>query len=228
MNTETQIQTPPPPSLAMLAKTTVVAVVVAGVILITLVLPAEYAIDPLGTGRRLGLTEIASPKPAVVEVVKPAGGPMVPTQKGPIGEYPAEFKLDVAEIVLEPYEYVEYKYGLEKGATMLYSWQASAGVKHDFHGERGVDVTDNGPEEESFDKQDRQQSAGSYTAPFSGIHGWYWENPGGETIRIRLTTSGFYTSAVEIRSDRTRTPHTLRPLESLSAAPNASASTAKR
>ena len=23
--------------------------------------------------------------------------------------------------------------------------------------------------------------SGSFTAPFSGIHGWYWENPGGES-----------------------------------------------
>jgi hypothetical protein len=62
------------------------------------------------------------------------------------------------------------------------------------------------------------------TAPFTGIHGWYWENPGGSPITIHLASSGFYGSAVEIRSDRTRHPRTLRTVETLSAAPAASGS----
>ena len=33
-----------------------------------MVLPAEYGIDPLGTGRWLGLTEIASPTVTAVEI----------------------------------------------------------------------------------------------------------------------------------------------------------------
>jgi hypothetical protein len=223
MTSHTEPQTLAAPSLSRLAKTTAVALVVAGAILITLVLPAEYAIDPVGTGRWLGLTQIAAPTVNAVEVAKPEGAPLVPTQNGPIGEYPREFKFDVFEIVLGPYEYVEYKYQLEKGATMLYSWSANAGVVHDLHGERTSDATDGGPAEESFDKNDRRQSTGSYTAPFSGIHGWYWENPGGDTIKIRLTSAGFYTSAIEIRSDRTRQTRSLQPLESLPAVPNTAA-----
>ena len=74
---------------------------------------------------------------------------------------------------------------------------------HDMHGERAAGAAE-GPAEESFDKQNRRQANGSLTAPFTGIHGWYWENPGAETITVRLTSAGYYTSAVEIRSDRTR------------------------
>lgn len=223
MNSQRELQTLEAPPLTQLAKTTAVALVVAGVILITIVIPAEYAIDPLGTGNWLGLTQIAVPPVAAVELVKTEGAPLAPTQNGPIGEYPREFKLDVFEIVLGPYEYVEYKYQLEKGATMLYSWTANAGVVHDFHGERAKDATDGGPPEESFDNNARGQSTGSYSAPFSGIHGWYWENPGAETITIRLTSAGFYAAAIEIRSDRTRQTRALRALESLSATPNTSA-----
>lgn len=207
------MQTPTPPSLSTLAKTTVIALVVAGVLLVTLVLPAEYAIDPIGTGRWLGLTEIASPSLTPVEVVSLDGAALVPVQNGPVGEYPAEFKFDVFEITLQPYEYVEYKYRLEPGATMLYSWTANAPVIHDFHGER---VGGAEPAEESFDKQDRRQASGSLTAPFTGIHGWYWENPGGEPVTIRLISSGYYSSALEIRSDRTRRTRNLRALETLS------------
>jgi hypothetical protein len=69
-----------------------------------------------------------------------------------------------------------------------------------------------GPAEESFDKSARKQSSGAYTAPFSGIHGWFWEIPGGTPIKIHLASAGFYTSAVEIRSNRRRYPHAPQPL----------------
>jgi hypothetical protein len=216
MTSHIDLQTPAAPSLSTLAKTTGIALVVAGVLLVTLVLPAEYGIDPVGTGRWLGLTEIASPSLRPVEAVRPAGAVLAPVQNGPLGEYPAAFKFDVFEIALGPYEYVEYKYRLEQGATMLYSWTATAPLLQDFHGEREGAASGGAPIEESFDKQDRRQASGSLTAPFSGIHGWYWENPGGETITIRLTTAGFYSSAVEIRSDRTRRQRNLRLLDTLS------------
>lgn len=213
MISSTQAPAPVPPSLSRLGRTTAVALVVAAVILVTAVLPAEYGVDPTGTGRVLGLTAIASPPVAPVELVRPADA-LTPTQKGPLGIYPAEFKFDVYEIALAPYEYVEYKYRLEKDATMLYSWSATGPLVHDFHGERAVGAGD-APAEQSFDKEDRRQASGSLTAPFAGIHGWYWENPGAETITIRLTSAGYYTSAVEIRSDRTRQTRTLRTLETL-------------
>ena len=228
MTSHTEAHTPAPPSLSTLAKTTAIAVVAAGALLVTIVLPAEYAIDPIGTGRWLGLTEIASPSLTPVEAVSPDAAVLAPVQHGPVGEYPAEFKLDVFEITLQPYEYVEYKYHLEQGATMLYSWTATAAVIHDLHGERASGAGNDGPTEESFDKQDRRQASGSFAAPFAGIHGWYWENPGGEPVTIRLTSSGFYGSAVEIRSDRTRRTRNLRPLETLSPLPEESAGTSGR
>jgi len=214
MTSSTPLQTAAAPSLATLARTTVVALVVAAVILVTIVLPAEYAIDPVGTGHWLGLTEIASPTLVPVDIGSPKGAALAPVQSGPVGVYPAEFQFDVFEIALAPYEYVEYKYQLEKGATMLFSWAANAAVVHDFHGERAAGAGE-GPAEESFDKQNRRQANGSLTAPFSGIHGWYWENPGAETITVRLTSAGYYTSAVEIRSDRSRRARSLKPLETL-------------
>ena len=215
MNRTDDVRTLAAPSLARLIKTTIAALVAAGIILAAFVLPAEYAIDPLGTGRLLGLTRIAAPPLAPADVPPADGVALAPVMRGPIGEYPGGFKLDVFTIELAPYEYVEYKYRLEKGATMLYSWTATGGVVHDFHGER-ASTADGGPSEESFDKQDRRQASASFSAPFSGIHGWYWENPSGEPIKIQLTSAGFYTSAVEIRSDRSRRTPPLRTLDSLS------------
>ncbi|MCV6602671.1 MAG: transmembrane anchor protein, partial [Cohaesibacter sp.] len=50
------------PSTAKLIKSTIVAAVCAGAILVTVILPAEYAIDPTGVGRIIGLTEMGEIK----------------------------------------------------------------------------------------------------------------------------------------------------------------------
>ncbi len=50
------------PSARALVRSTVIAVVVAGTLLLTAVLPAEYGIDPTGVGRVLGLTQMGEIK----------------------------------------------------------------------------------------------------------------------------------------------------------------------
>jgi hypothetical protein len=50
------------PSTAKLVKSTVIAAAAAAVILVTVVLPAEYAIDPTGIGRALQLTQMGEIK----------------------------------------------------------------------------------------------------------------------------------------------------------------------
>ena len=46
----------PLPTTGRLLKSTLVAAAIAGALLVTAVLPAEYGIDPTGIGRALGLT----------------------------------------------------------------------------------------------------------------------------------------------------------------------------
>ena len=53
------MDTPAPPSRRRILTATAVAFVTAVVVLVTAVLPAEYGIDPLGTGKMLGLTALA-------------------------------------------------------------------------------------------------------------------------------------------------------------------------
>jgi hypothetical protein len=208
----------PAPPLARLAKTTVIAVAVAAILIVTFVLPAEYAIDPLGTGRLLGLTAIASPPEQVVDneaLANPESALLTPIPRGPVGEYPRPFKLDVYEVVLAPKQTIEYKYHLEKGATMFYTWTATSPVIYDFHGERSGLVSEGGPSSESYDKQTRGRSSGSFTAPFVGIHGWYWENVGSAPVTVRLTSAGFYNSAVIIEPNGTRQLRDLQSLDTL-------------
>lgn len=55
------------PSTAKLLRSTLLAAVIASVLLVTVVLPAEYAIDPTGAGRVLGLTQMGEIKTQLAE-----------------------------------------------------------------------------------------------------------------------------------------------------------------
>lgn len=50
------------PTSAQLVKSTIIAIITAAIILVTIVLPSEYAIDPTGIGRMLKLTEMGEIK----------------------------------------------------------------------------------------------------------------------------------------------------------------------
>lgn len=191
------------PSLRTLARTTAAAIVVAAAILVTIVLPAEYGVDPLGTGEKLGLTVMSRVR--VQPITLPAGeAGLKPVASGPaLNQYGVPFKTDSITFTLGPYDYIEYKYALQEGAQMQFAWQASAPVIHDFHGER-----ENG-EAMSFDKSNKQEANGAFAAPFAGIHGWYWENPGDGTVTVTLKSSGYYANSTEFRSDKTTQQHTL-------------------
>lgn len=51
-----------PSSPRRLARSTLIALLVATLLLVTVVLPAEYGIDPTGLGRALGLTQMGEIK----------------------------------------------------------------------------------------------------------------------------------------------------------------------
>ncbi|RCS21305.1 hypothetical protein DUT91_25065, partial [Phyllobacterium salinisoli] len=55
------------PSSAQLLRSTIIAMISAAAILVTVVLPAEYAIDPTGIGRALGLVEMGEIKAQLAE-----------------------------------------------------------------------------------------------------------------------------------------------------------------
>lgn len=204
------------PATGTLVKASAAALVVATILLVTVVFPAEYGIDPLGTGDALGLSALSGGTTAEEPVPSPDGTKMAPVQEGSVALYPAGVKVDSREIVLGPYEYVEYKYHLERGATMLFSWRASGDVMHDFHGD--PEGQSSSTAARSFDARPRRQADGSFVAPFTGIHGWFWENLGGDTMSVRVTTAGFYTSAHQFRFDRTRVARDVRALDTITPA----------
>ena len=111
---------------------------------------------------------------------------------------PATYNQEAIDITLEPGEGMEYKYRLDPGGTLLFSWTSNAPVHYELHSE-----PDGAPRgfSESYDTQDdRNEAHGSFAARFAGIHGWYWENRTEGKVTIKLTTAGFYSESLEFRS----------------------------
>ena len=187
---ETKIEAP---SSAALAKATTIALVIALLLLFTVVLPAEYGYDPLHTGTKLGLTGIAQ---AGDTKAKPAGAVPAPVVSGVFTPQPKIYKVDSEDFDLRPGEGVEMKYHMQKGAGMVYGWKADAKLLYEFHGE--PDQKPNKDYFESYeldDKAGKDSSYGSFTAPSTGIHGWFWQNNGTKDVKFHLTVAGFFDSA---------------------------------
>jgi len=174
------------------------ALLVAGVLLVTVILPAEYAIDPLGTGARLGLLQLGETgkQVAALEAGKGTAAGGVPI----LAPQETTFTQETVTFQLKPKEGMEYKYRLEKGESLLYSWSSSAPMNTEFHAE-----PDGAPRgyAQSYEKKDGMTGAsGTLTAPFAGIHGWYWQNTTDQDQAVTLSSAGYYNLAHEFRTDQ--------------------------
>ncbi|HET9947869.1 MAG TPA: hypothetical protein VFQ22_02970 [Longimicrobiales bacterium] len=181
------LEPPPPPSRRKLLLATAGALVLAAVLLVTVVLPAEYDIDPLGTGRALGLVVLSG---TAAEIPVRSDG-LIPAR--------SSWRTDSRTFTLAPGGWVEYKYRLEAGRAMLYSWTASGWVRSEMHSE-----PDGAPPgtAEFFEVAERTLFRhGSYVAPFPGIHGWYWLNEGPDSVTVELHAAGFFDTSFEFRED---------------------------
>jgi hypothetical protein len=174
-------------------RATAIALAVAVVVLFAAILPAEYGIDPLGTGRALGLTALSGTES--VPAPAPAAVPSAQSAEQ------RSFHQDEYKIELRPFEGVEYKYRLEQGASLVYSWESTAAVGFEFHGE-----PDGAPAKyfDSYSKGSATGAHGGFTAAKPGIHGWFWENKSADRVTVTLRSAGFYSKAIEFHDgDRT-------------------------
>lgn len=197
------------PSTARLVKSTVLAAAVAALILVTAVLPAEYAIDPTGIGRSLGLTQMGEIKKQLAieaeqdrqrdrqqQAPSPDRRSVVPGPSfvgrllfGTALAQPASTadKSDEVAIVLKPGQGIEYKLAMRKDAVVKYAWSTANGsVNYDLHGSQGG--------KESSYKKGRGVASdeGTLTAAYDGYHGWFWRNRGTADVTITLKVSGTY------------------------------------
>jgi hypothetical protein len=193
---------------ARIALATAAAIFVAGVILVTAILPAEYGVDPAGTGRLLGLTSIAGA--GAVDAGAPAAAAstpqnLEPTRPGANTSQSIPIRQDAVSFTIGPGQGMEYKYRMDKGASMVYSWTATGKVGFDFHGE-----PQGAPKgyAESYQMGEGDRAAGSFFAPTPGIHGWFWENLTTSDVTVTLKSTGFYASAIEFSASGQK-PHDL-------------------
>ena len=158
---------------ATLIKTTLLAMVIAAIALITVILPAEYNIDPTGVGEKLGLTLLATP---TVENSVNTG--FEPSSQS-------------VEISVPAGRGVEYKFAMVQHQKMQYEWQTTGEAMYfDLHGEPEGDTTGYF---ESYAIATVNEMKGSFTAPFTGSHGWYWKNQTNKPIVVTLSVTGEYT-----------------------------------
>jgi len=188
----------PVPTARQLGKATLIAVLAAAVILLTAVLPAEYGFDPTGSGKLFGLTAMSSggtqgqragsltAAASQPQAAKPAEVDVTAT----LSQSELPLRLDEMSLVLPPGKGAEIKASMEKGGRFIYSWASDGGmVAFDMHGESR---NAKGDEFTSFSKAMQNSDQGTFTAPFAGTHGWYWENGGKVPVTIRIKVSGFY------------------------------------
>ena len=173
------------------------ALFAAGLILVAVVLPAEYGVDPLGIGRRLGLTALNDVDKSLkaFQATRTAAGSGTPV----VAPQDRKYQNETVDFVLAPGGSIEYKYRLDKGEALLYSWKATGPVNFEFHAE-----PDGAPQgyAETYEKVSaRDAASGTLTAPFPGIHGWYWENPGPAAVTVTLSAAGFYNMSHEFKKD---------------------------
>lgn len=213
------VNTPPKselPSSRALLRSTAVAAGVALLLLVTVVLPAEYAIDPTGVGRVLGLTEMGEIKMALAAEAEadaaadaagtaalaapPTAAPATaaPTPAAPA---PVAAKADsaanshVTQIALRPAEGREIKLVMQEGMRVNYEWSVEGGVVNsDTHADRP------GTPYHGYAKGRNQSSdTGVLVAAFDGKHGWFWRNRGQQPVTVTLRTSGDYQDLQEVK-----------------------------
>ncbi len=198
------------PTNRQLIRATLLSVIVAGLILVTIVLPAEFGIDPTGIGKRLGLTTLSESEApaAVVPVAAPASADEAKLNSELAARAQATFgafdgqSLDASAfsassgtphqqsftVTLEPGKGAEVKAKLKAGDGMVFHWVANGDVAVDMHGER--------PEVKNAwttyaVEAAQRESAGTFIAPFEGTHGWFWQNRGTQPVTVTVDVSGF-------------------------------------
>lgn len=189
------------PSSAQLFKSTVVAAVSAIVILVTVVLPAEYGIDPTGVGRAIGLTEMGEIKSELAEEaemdrqkVKIEGDQSSLLNDffglfvGSANAQTAEVWRDEITFTLAPGDSAEWKLVMTKGQIAQYRVVVEGGlVNFDLHGHgSGQSVT--------YEKgRGSSGSEGAILADFDGEHGWFWRNRDSSRVTVTVQVRGEYT-----------------------------------
>ncbi len=188
------------PSTSKLIKSTILAAVVAGGLLVTVVMPSEYGIDPTGLGEVTGLQRMGEIK---VSLAQEAADALANVQEAPAMEVVTETipeptpQATIATqshektFTLAPDEGTEVKVTMVKGAKVDYVWETDGGkVNFDVHGDSKKLNINYHPYYKGSAETKRE---GTLEAAFDGGHGWFWRNRTKQPVTITIKTNGEYT-----------------------------------
>lgn len=207
------------PSSAQLVKSTIISAIAAGILLVTVVLPSEYAIDPTGVGSGLGLTEMGEIKTQLAEEAemdrkaggdaaqpgtafgetqgKPATTPLEGTSL--INRIVREFGISSAFAQDATVRQDEISITLQPGEGAEIKLVMVKGAKANYawtaNGSKVNFDThgDGGGESISYEKgRGAAEDSGVLEAAFDGNHGWFWRNRTSEPVTVTLKTEGDY------------------------------------
>ncbi|WP_138464570.1 transmembrane anchor protein [Poseidonocella sp. HB161398] len=195
------------PSTAQLLRSTLIAAASAAAILVTVVLPAEYGIDPTGAGRVLGLTEMGEIKSQLAEEaeadrqIAPAAGEQSSLLDGLLGLFVGQAHAqeapawrDEVTFALEPGASAEWKMMMAQGDQAQYRVTVEGGrVNYDLHGHGGGETA-------NYERgRGSAGSEGGLIAPFEGEHGWFFRNRDKVPVTVTVQVAGDYSEFFEIR-----------------------------
>lgn len=207
------------PSSGQLLRSTLIALIAAGVLLVTVVMPAEYAIDPTGAGRLLGLTQMGELKQTLAEeAATEAQPPAEAALAEPAATTPDKDELVAAQaepapaaaptpaqpeppkvatqqhevnLTLKPNQATEIKLEMKQGAKANFHWTANGGrLNYDTHGDPYK--APKGFYHGYGKGKNAPELQGELVAAFDGKHGWFWRNRTNETVKLTLRTDGEY------------------------------------
>lgn len=189
-----------------LIKSVIIAFIIGTIVLLTAVFPAEYGMDPLGTGKLFGFsklyqgetTEVANAEATGMKLrkltinrlgsPKETQTPEAVNNPAPDAQFP--IKEDVITVVVPAKKGLEYKIHALKYGSIKYDWTTDKGIVYiDFHGEI---IDDKSGFYESYLHAYSNNMAGMVTMPFEGKHGWYFRNDSNEDITITINLKGEY------------------------------------
>ena len=192
-----------------LLKSLIIALIIGAIVLLTAVLPAEYGLDPLGTGKLFGFSKLYQGNEKIesneiysslnfkkikiwklgstLSVPKPSEADNPP----PEVQYPQ--REDTIEVVVPAEKGIEYKFKSLKYGSTKYEWATDEGIVYiDFHGEVKQENPPKNVFYESYTLAYSNNMAGTLTAPFEGKHGWYFRNETKEDIIVTIRLNGNY------------------------------------
>jgi len=156
----------------------ITALALGSLIAVTVVLPAEYNVDPTGLGATLGLMQLSADSSA------PASTEMAPAPDAAPG---------INRITVKPTlaagEGMEYKLRVREGEVVSYRWIATDRIHYDMHGEP---LGDTSGYYETYALGTADGVEGKFTALFAGTHGWYWRNDSDAAVEIELIAAGSF------------------------------------